>query len=195
MYKKVFFVLLILFLFSLNGCIQEPNEPESSLDEIVIGDQIWTAYNYNLNYFNSETSFGVAYNNDPNQAEIYGMLLTYQDALAGCPDGWHLPSMEEWQILFDHLGGNEIAGGKLKSSNHWTQPNIGEINASGFNALPAGGASNHLQFDGLGWSAHYWSTTPDGNLQKVPSFFSDSAAVDVISIPKNMYASARYIKD
>ncbi|MDR0517038.1 MAG: fibrobacter succinogenes major paralogous domain-containing protein, partial [Fibromonadaceae bacterium] len=56
------------------------------------------------------------------------------------PKGWHIPSDEEWKILADYLGGENVAGGKMKEAGtaHWLDPNTGATNSSGFTALPAG---------------------------------------------------------
>ncbi len=79
-----------------------------------------------------------------------------------CPAGWHLPGQAEWEQLIDYLGGDSIAGGKLKETGttHWESPNTGATNESGFTALPGGEFSNYgvseFMFeghDGLWWSA------------------------------------------
>jgi uncharacterized protein (TIGR02145 family) len=56
------------------------------------------------------------------------------------PAGWHVPSAVEWQTLSYYLGGNSIAGGKLKETGttHWLSPNTGATNESGFSAIGSG---------------------------------------------------------
>ncbi len=84
----------------------------------------------------------------------YGVLYNWLAAMAGsassnanpsgvqgaCPLGWHLPSNAEWTELNDYLGGTNVAGGKLKEIGitHWTSPNTGATNETGFTALPGG---------------------------------------------------------
>ncbi len=57
-----------------------------------------------------------------------------------CPPGWHLPSDEEWTTLTTLLGGESVAGGKMKEAgtSHWCSPNTGATNESGFTGLPGG---------------------------------------------------------
>ena len=78
------------------------------------------------------------------------------------PEGWHVPSDEEWQTLVDYLGGSSVAGGKLKESgtDHWQSPNTGATNESGFSAF-SGGCRNYNDghFGGLGNYAYFWSST------------------------------------
>lgn len=188
MNKRILLGLYVIGLTLLIGCTEKPIVTDPEIEEVSIGGQIWTA-------FNVDSGYGVSYLQKPDNAEIYGRLLTYDEAVAACPEGWRLPSMADWQTLFDFLGGIDVAGGKLKGTDYWMAPNIGDVGTSGFNALPAGGASDKLQFDGIDWSAHFWSSTSEGTLQLVPSLFNDSASVDVIRIPKTMYASVRYIKE
>lgn len=57
-----------------------------------------------------------------------------------CPEGWHIPTDTEWLTLTTFLGGTDLAGGKMKEAGftHWTTPNTGATNESGFTALPGG---------------------------------------------------------
>lgn len=95
------------------------------------------------------------YNN--NSGTDYGALYTYAAAIADnwtrdnssideeggqgvCPDGWHLPTFAEWETLINYLGGENVAGGKIKETGttHWKSPNTGANNSSKFTALPGG---------------------------------------------------------
>lgn len=77
-----------------------------------------------------------------------------------CPEGWHLPSHSEWNILVGYLGWTEEAGGKLKETEteHWSAPNTGATNEFGFTALPGGlltetGAFANYSVNGFWYSA------------------------------------------
>lgn len=108
----------------------------------------------------------------------YGVLYNWTAAMNGskssrsnpstvqgvCPCGWHLPSDAEWTQLTDYLGGESVAGGKLKETGttHWLSPNAKATNETGFTALPGGFRSINGKFDGIGYDGDWWSAT-EGN--------------------------------
>src|SRR5690554_3781914 len=108
----------------------------------------------------------------------YGVLYNWTAAMDGeassttnpsgiqgvCPAGWHLPSDAEWTELTDYLGGESVAGGKLKETGttHWASPNTGATNETGFTALPGGDRYGNGTFFGVGNYGHWWSAT-EGN--------------------------------
>jgi len=96
------------------------------------------------------------YNNNANgEKDTYGALYTWATAMGDnaassdtnpsgvqgiCPNGWHLPSDAEWTELSNYLGGVAYTGGKMKEigTTHWSSPNEGATNESGFFGLPSG---------------------------------------------------------
>ncbi len=125
---------------------------------VKIGTQIWLAEN--LNYYTNSGSW--YYENESNSyASTYGRLYDWQTACNSCPAGWHLPTDEEWTILTNYLGGESVAGGKIKENgtSHWNSPNTGATNESGFTALPGGGRGGDGSFGYLGCLAYFWSAT------------------------------------
>lgn len=105
------------------------------------------------------------YDNNTEYDSLYGKLYnwhTVTDARGLCPLGWHVPTLEEFQQLVDSLGGEEIAGGLMKSTtSDWDDPNNEATNASGFTALPAGRRGYlDVDFDGLGVQAEFWTASP-----------------------------------
>lgn len=80
-----------------------------------------------------------------------------------CPNGWHLPSYEEWSALITAVGGENSAGGVLKAQSGWRDYN--GTDDFGFNALPAGYGGlvcyneKCPRFDYIGLQARFWSST------------------------------------
>jgi len=107
--------------------------------------------------------------------QTYGVLYNWPAAMAGaassaanpsgvqgvCPAGWHLPSDLEWTQLTDYLGGEYVAGDKLKEygTTHWESPNTGATNESGFTALPGGLRGYNGNFFSIGDAGLWWSAT------------------------------------
>jgi len=111
------------------------------------------------------------YDNDPENGKKYGKLYNWyavNDPRGLAPEGWHVPTDEEWTILINFLGGKVVSGHKMKSVNDWNdwEDNYGEIkngngdNSSGFNALP-GGCRHYDGFNGIGHGTFFWSATED----------------------------------
>ncbi len=104
-------------------------------------------------------------NNDVNNVATYGRLYNWYAVSDGrniAPTGWHVATDAEWQTLSDSLGGDAVAGGKLKEvgTTHWIDPNTGATNESGFSALPGGYRwlyyGTHTD---VGYIAYFWSST------------------------------------
>jgi uncharacterized protein (TIGR02145 family) len=81
---------------------------------------------------------------------------TNEGAQGLCPDGWHVPTDEEWTILTDYVGSSP--GTKLKSSEYWN----GDDNF-GFNALPAGYRNNSGSLNDVGSNGYWWTSSPFGS--------------------------------
>ena len=130
----------------------------NTYNTVLIGTQCWMAEN--LNY---ETADSWWYDNSATSGDVYGRLYNWDAALTACPDGWHLPTDTEWTTLTDYLGGENVAGVKLKdtTTTHWNPPNPG-TNSSGFTALPGGHRNISGYFYSRGNSGSWWSATEDG---------------------------------
>lgn len=96
----------------------------------------------------------------------YGRLYNWyavDDARGLCPSGWHVPTDGEWTVLTDHLGGEFVAGGHMKTDYGWNVGGNGS-NSSGFSGLPGGYRnSSGYYFDGAGYDGGWWSSSPDGS--------------------------------
>jgi uncharacterized protein (TIGR02145 family) len=104
-------------------------------------------------YYKHDTRHGILYN-----------WYTVNDARGICPIGWKVPSNSDWDTLITFLGGNRVAGGKLKARLHWADPNTGATNAVGFHALPKGCYGINGSFNGIGRNAYWWSSSENGEL-------------------------------
>ena len=83
-------------------------------------------------------------------------------AAKACPQGWHLPTLEEWDALAAHLGGWQVAGYSMKSRTGWPSIN-NRTNRSRFNAKPHGLRDMEGEFNFQGEGAYWW-TDSDNDL-------------------------------
>jgi uncharacterized protein (TIGR02145 family) len=82
-----------------------------------------------------------------------------------CPEGWHVPARSDWLNLIEAMGGENVAGGKLKEETlvHWVNPNTGATNISGFTGLPGGYRNDNGQTYMQGTLGVWW-TAPYGTM-------------------------------
>jgi len=173
---------------------------------VKIGTQWWTAENLRVTRDPAGNAIqSRIYANDESYLPVYGRLYTWDVVMNGAtepgaqgiaPDGWHIPSDEDWNTLFAFLGGLSVAGGKMKEAgtDHWLVPNTAATNASGFTGRAGGGFGEGV-FDGLGVGSHYWSSTGRGREAGIPTLNKNEAEVTWLQIPKAYYASVRCIRD
>ena len=146
---------------------------------VIIGNQIWMKENLKTARYNDGTEIPLVsdktdwdnlttagycwYENSDSVGTTYGALYNWYSVNTGklCPTGWHVPLDEEWTILTSFLGGEDIAGGKLKESgtNHWEYQTTGATNESGFTALPGGYRNYTGTFDNVVNFGYWWSAT------------------------------------
>ena len=149
---------------------------------VKIGGQTWMAENLKTKkYSNGDVIIKVTdsvqwsglasgayciYGNSSNldQINTYGLLYNWYvvyDNRNVCPTGWHVPADAEWTVLVDYLGGEELAGGKLKEvdTTHWANPNNGATDEKGFKALPAGVRHFKGVYFDVKKGTQYWSST------------------------------------
>jgi len=181
---------------------------------IQIGNQIWFAENLrhsesvlqvtaNNFWFHDESGAWCYYKNFAGNDAFYGMLYNWHAVNSGtlCPPGWHIPSDDEWQQLVDYLGGESVAGGKMKSIGTiesgvglWQSPNNYATNESGFSGLPGGLRS--IDFSYIGSSGYWWTSTASGPQSALYRFLTaDAGSVTKKSIFKYFGFSCRCVKD
>jgi uncharacterized protein (TIGR02145 family) len=136
-----------------------------------------------------------------NNVSTYGRLYTWNvvvDSRGICPAGWHVPSETEWITLVDYLGGEAVAGSKLKETgnNHWDY-NSDATNESGFTALPGGTRFSDGRFWGANHAGVFWNTTPYINplVSRVIVIYGDRPNIDYHTQKKESGQSIRCIKD
>lgn len=156
------------------------NTPDTVLNDTTIGFQIWTTKNLDISkYRNGDQITHVTsiqeweqanakqegawcyYNFDTKNGELYGKLYNWHavnDPRGLAPDGYHIPSDEEWTVLIDHLGGIDSADLVMKSTTGWYENGNGN-NSSGFSGLPGGFLSTSGAFYDITELGTWWSST------------------------------------
>ena len=148
---------------------------------VIIGTQVWMAENLEttkyrngdpiqnatntINWAGLITGAYCDFTNNATIGATYGHLYnfyTIMDSRQLCPTGWHIPSDTEFTTLSNYLGGDNLAGGKLKEigTTHWGSPNTGADNSTGFTALAGswrGDDGNFYYY--VGWSGNWWSSS------------------------------------
>jgi len=182
---------------------------------VLIGAQYWMVNNLELTtyrngdiipYVTDPTVFGnlttgawCYYNNDPSSG--YGKLYNWyavNDPRGLAPTGWHVPSDAEWTTLSTTLGGEPVAGGKMRltGTTRWNG-NTGATNSSFFSALP-GGWLYFGSFMFLGTDCYLWSATQDsgnsGNA-KARGLYQGYSNLDNYGVDKHSGLSVRCVKD
>jgi uncharacterized protein (TIGR02145 family) len=140
-------------------------------------------------------------NNDSQYENPYGKLYnwyTVADPRNVCPTGWHVPTDAEYTLLTDYLGGEPVAGGKMKSTGtqYWSSPNTDATNESGFSGLPGGNRDFNGSFDGIGLYGGWWSSTEIGTYTAWPRYLLYfNGLVDKDLINKEHGFSVRCLRD
>jgi uncharacterized protein (TIGR02145 family) len=182
--KSLLAIMAIILCFSLFG--QTVTDVDGNVyNTITIGTQTWMAENLKTTKYRNGDTIGTtipeilnvsgeptakyqwAYQGNEGIAAVYGRLYTWNaitDSRNVCPTEWHVPSDAEWTVLSNFLGGENIAGGKVKEAGtlHWAPPNTGATNESGFNALPGGIRGIDGLFSYYSGYAGWWSSTEIG---------------------------------
>jgi uncharacterized protein (TIGR02145 family) len=144
---------------------------------VTIGSQTWLADNLNYAVEGSK-----CYNNSEYNCGIYGRLYNWATAMnlpascnnstcSGriqskhkgiCPEGWHIPSQTEWDVLSTYIGGSNTEGRRLKATNGWNSNNHGD-DTYGFAALPGGNGWTDGRFSFVGDIGYWWSASEYGS--------------------------------
>jgi uncharacterized protein (TIGR02145 family) len=180
--KKTTTLLLALFTV-LVGSI--------NAQTVTIGKHVWMAKNLNVEVFRNGDSIPEVktneewekawkegkpawcyYDNNPTNGTKYGKLYNWfavNDPRGLAPKGWHIPSDSEWTVLTDFLGGEDVAGKKMKSTSGW-QDNGNGNNKSGFSCLSGGCRRNDGKFAYIGEDCYCWSST-ESEYDKITAWY------------------------
>ena len=193
--KKMFDIYIYKKMLKTNLNIKgQVSSINNSIPSFKIGTQTWTTINLNISKYrngdvipevkdikewaNLTTGAWCYYNNDPKNATVYGKLYNWyavNDSRGLAPLGYHIASKDEWNKLITFLGGENIAGEKMKKPGtlYWNDPflynpNNKATNSSSFTGLPGGNRysveyDNDGDFGGLGMGGAWWSSSTLNN--------------------------------
>jgi uncharacterized protein (TIGR02145 family) len=173
------FIALFIFIVNVNKCMTQVTDIDgNTYKTVTIGTQVWMAENLNVEHYSNgdpipqvqdkdewsklTTGAWCYYENKTSNGKTYGKLyngFAVYDPRGLAPEGWHIPSDSEWTQLTDFLGGKEVAGGKLKATILWNDPNEGATNSSGFTAFPGGFRDYYGYFGSIGEYGFFWSSS------------------------------------
>ncbi|MCD4772504.1 MAG: hypothetical protein K8R41_03860, partial [Bacteroidales bacterium] len=157
---------------------------EETYNTVLIGEQCWMRENLNAgemiigfdNMKNNGTIEKYCYNNDPINCKKFGglyqwdelMQYTPKDSTGICPEGWHIPTKNDFDELIKYLGGKNISGEKLKEAGsiYWLSPETSTTNNSGFAALPAGIGGGDNSFNEIEIAAYFATTKHKRSLEE-----------------------------
>jgi len=178
---------------------------------IKIGQQVWMSANLKTSRYrdgspiqhmpDTESWSGLhiigAWSNYDNLAEndsLFGKLYNgyaIHDQRRLCPTGWHIPTRDEWIVLFEFLGVDH--GDKMKSTFGWNN-NTNGTNSSGFNGLPSGFRYALGSFHSMGEVGHFWTSTRSSNNPSYAELNMLSSA-NITGTPMRHGASVRCLMD
>lgn len=192
---------------------------------MTIGDQVWMVENLSVTHYRNgdeiatghtdtewwqlDTGAHANYNNDSSHVAEYGRLYNgyaVGDSRKIAPEGWHIPTDDEWQELEMYLGLSQSLadewgdrghgeGDKMKSTSGWNSDGSGD-NTSGFNALPAGYRDGlFTPFGSLGEKAMFWSATQSGGEARLRELNHNSSNIARRNYWSFMGLSVRCVQD
>jgi uncharacterized protein (TIGR02145 family) len=222
------FILMGIILILANNCKKDlnnaviiigPDQDSNFFSTERIGSQVWITRNLRTFRYLNRVRIGTtspatlditdeatpkyqwAYGGIESNVDTYGRLYTWYaitDARRLCPEGFHVPTDEEWTILISLAGGEDSGGGKLKETGTtlWMPPNTGATNESGFNALPDGYRSCYGRFRDINFSGFWWSSSESSDSSAYGwGMSSSNSQVHRFNFSKKDALSVRCIKD
>jgi uncharacterized protein (TIGR02145 family) len=184
---------------------------------VKIGNQLWMAENLDYKFDVNGSQIPIGQSGTPstpaawyynNNETDYGIDGTYKCGLLYnwyaakylddnkdtlLPNGWHVPTDDEWTALANAVGGTSTAGTKLKASGVSWATSWGGTDDYGFGVLPAGIYYNGSFYD-IGSRAHFWTVTESGS-EAYYRFFNTDATTLSYTTYKYCGLSVRLVKD
>ena len=192
---SVVYIVTAVYSFTYGqetGSLTDPRDGKV-YKTVKIDTRIWMGENL---AFKTESGCSV-YDDVKDYLKTHGYLYTWEAATKACPDGWHLPSMQDWWFLSNYLGGDEVAGGKLKQTGttSWESPNTGATNSSGFTALSSG-RSGDKAMEHISKTTFFWTNVDDDDATSwCGALYSSRGDLALIPIEKKNGFSVRCIKN
>lgn len=182
------FILLFSFLNLMAFSQTITDIDGNSYNTIQIGTQTWMQENLRTTHFNDGTAIPTtaspvnndwtavyqwAYDLDTSNVNDFGLLYTWIVVASDknvCPSGWHVPDNSEWDTLNNFLGGEMVAGSKMKEvgTTRWNLTDSTVTNSSGFTGVGSGFRGNPSGFSGLKGMGAFWSATQVGTIDNFP---------------------------
>ena len=165
---------VLLYVGILSGSAQD-------YETVQIGDQEWMKRNLNII---TDSSF--CYKNLPENCTIFGRLYNWETAMKVCPEGFRLPSDDDWSLLAESLGGLNVAGSRLMAGGD-----------SGFDVLLGGNynaVSNIFSYQFR--NGYFWSSTSFSETAAwMRHFVNEKTNINRSTVKKHYFFSVRCIRD
>ncbi len=191
---SLLFSLILLFVLPTYA-VKPSNSYKDPRDKqkyrtIKVGDRIWFADNLN---YKMDGSF--CYKKDESNCQAYGRLYTWDAAVNACPQGFHLPTDDDFQSLWQAAGADFNAAYLLKAEYGWS----GETNGNDtlkFSAMPAGNRFDDETYGNLSKFAFFWSSEASTEKQNARVWYmtSKSMAFSFMNKPKIFGFSVRCVQ-
>lgn len=181
---------------------------------VTFGSQVWMADNLRTAHYRNgdpipELTAGggegasCTYEYNPENEATFGRMYTWNAAMDSrglCPQGFHVPTEEEWNTLADLLGGIYTAGGFLKAPEYagWGTPNPDPEKGGAFMALPGGVRDTDGSFYFLDSNAYFWSATERPDEEGFGYYRYISGGMELLNggfYPKGVAMSVRCVGD
>lgn len=184
-----------------NGNAWSCGDPITDIDgntysTVDIQGQCWTVQNLNVSQYNDNTPISnitdqmqwvdategawAYYDNDITLGTVHGKLYNWFAVETGqlCPEGWHVASSNEWNVLVNNLGGSATAGEAMKLTSGWDNSPENATNSSGLSVIPSGNRDIFGGFLDLGENVWFYTSTEDNTDTTRANFLKVSSGIE-----------------